>query len=334
MTRDGHSNIRPRPDACYRSLAHAHFAWDWRTLSFAGAYERILRRLIRCPDFEVSPHGEPTRELANVRFQFPLRDQGCFRGNGRETELRYLAGELLWYFSARNDLAFIERYSKFWRKVANPDGSCNSAYGKLLFHPSPVMHPTPNTEWAWAVSRLSQDADSRQAVMVLNQPRHHWDGNKDVPCTLNLGFLARDGRLHLHAVMRSNDVWRGLPFDVPFFLLLARQMQANLRERGMDVHLGTYTHTSFSTHAYARDLPAIQRLLERRIEPWAPMPLESFPSFIDAATGQPLEWVCALAQGEDAADPQSLAHWLWTHAHGIAPEIAWPALPRSQEVAP
>ena len=52
----------------------------------------------------------------------------------RNMSRRYAAGELLCYIRGTNKKEDFAFYSKAWNKLANPDGTINSAYGYRLFH--------------------------------------------------------------------------------------------------------------------------------------------------------------------------------------------------------
>jgi hypothetical protein len=78
---------------------------------------------------------------------------------------------------------------------------------------------------------------------------------KDSPCTIALTFRIRDERLLLSVVMRSSDVWLGLPFDVFQFRQLQRTV-AHLLNRD----IGEYCHHSISMHLYEKDLDRARSL--------------------------------------------------------------------------
>lgn len=94
---------------------------------------------------------------------------------------------------------------------------------------------------------LKADPHSRRAVVTIHNPV--WDivdsDSKDIPCTLNLQFLIRQGKLDCFCTMRSNDVWYGTPHNVMMFTFLQRALASWL-----DVAIGTYHHRANSFHLY------------------------------------------------------------------------------------
>ena len=238
--------------------------------TFPRAYARAIEEVLRRPDQTKSPRGMRCREVAPLIMQFPVGadEQGLFESPARSTDRRYLAGEMMWYYHQRDDLASISRYSKFWARVANEDGTLNSAYGRLLFE-----NVLEVSEWQWAIESLAKDPDTRQAVMVIHRPMHHWHGNKDVPCTLNVAFNRRGEHLDMVVTMRSNDLWFGLPYDAPFFISLLRNASMLL-----DLVPGEYTHVALNMHAYEKDWATLERMLADGITgPEDPMPRQELP---------------------------------------------------------
>lgn len=102
------------------------------------------------------------------------------------------------------------------------------------------------------IERLQQDNYTRRAVVTMWDPLHDLfvDDAKDYPCTLSLTFTIRDEQLIMHTYMRSNDAWRGLPYDVFQFTQVQQAVAAV-----MDVECGEYVHHAVSLHLYENDWP-------------------------------------------------------------------------------
>jgi thymidylate synthase len=124
------------------------------------------------------------------------------------------------------------------------------------------------SQWAIAAGTLIDDPDSRRAVLLINNPEDEYvarmNGSKDVPCTLSLQFFVRENKLELHAVMRSNDVVWGMPYDVFSFTLFQELMMLELRQhpRFKDLELGPYHHTAGSLHLYERHFGDAKKIVE------------------------------------------------------------------------
>jgi len=232
--------------------------------TFADVYQSVLKELIEFPDYKVSPRGQLVHEIENgiIRVENPL---SCLYDNKiRSSQYKYIAGELLWYFSGSNDLDFIKKYSKFWEKLVNEDRSLNSAYGHLIFT---KKNEYKFNQWRWAYKSLIDDKDTRQAIMHFNLPEHQFVGNKDFVCTLNLLFQIRDNKLLLTTMMRSNDVILGLPMDIVFFISLQLQMLKLIKVKYPEVELGSYTHIANSLHLYDRNFETVNKMLLEEFTP-------------------------------------------------------------------
>lgn len=230
---------------------------------FADAYYDLLRDLIHRPEHVCSPRGLTINEIMNAVIEIHP-DSNMYSNPRRSSQYKYIAAELVWYFMGRNDVGFIEKYAKFWANITNPDGTLNSAYGNLIFT---KINEHGYNQWGWAYKCLSEDKDSRQAIMHFNMPEHQYHGNKDFVCTLNAVFHIRDNKLNLTVFMRSNDAILGLPTDVGFFTILQKQMLNLLKAQYPELELGVYTHQAASMHLYDRNFELVKEMLKEQFKP-------------------------------------------------------------------
>lgn len=246
------------------------------------AYLAVLTEVLHYPQYECAPRGLKIKEILEVGFSVlapadaPIKTLDAERNKVIES---YTAKEFALYASGSNSGDDFAAAAKFWGGLKNPDGTINSAYGKLIF--SDKSHGDPNfevpgyepgrmnlagdavmrTPWEWAKLCLINDKDTRQAIFHVNLPDHAWLGTKDYPCTLHGQFFIREGRLDLSMRMRSNDVWRGLVYDMPWFCYLQKRMLKELELSILGLRLGIYTHHAASMHLYDRDWAAAAKAL-------------------------------------------------------------------------
>lgn len=190
-----------------------------------------------------------THELQNVKFT--LSDIRRNVISIRDISPAYLAGELLWYYGGRNDLEFISKFSKFWSNISDDGKTSNSAYGYIM------RHKFGFDQVELVIDILKNDPNSRRAVINLNTPNANAKTTKDEICTIAIQFLVRDGELDCTVMMRSNDIWFGLPYDITFFTDLQKYI-ANC----LHLDYGTYTHFATSLHVYDRDYDKIHDIVE------------------------------------------------------------------------
>jgi thymidylate synthase len=80
-------------------------------------------------------------------------------------------------------------------------------------------------------------------------------------CTLHGNWLIREDKLHLSIVMRSNDLVKGLAYDLPWFCSLMDKMIEELKPTYPTLTKGHYTHTVHSIHIYDSDEKVIRKML-------------------------------------------------------------------------
>jgi thymidylate synthase len=206
---------------------------------------------------ECSPRGLKIKEVENYSICIKNPKKRIITNPLRRMSLPYAFGELLWYLSARNDVAMMEYYSKRMRNFSDDGKTLNSAYGYRIFGKHPML---PFNQWENVVELLTKDPDSRQAIIHLHTPNNK--PTKDEVCTLTLQFLIRNNKLDMVVNMRSNDVIWGFTYDV-FSFTSFQELMAN--ELGIKV--GKYYHNAASMHIYEKDfkylktVPALYELM-------------------------------------------------------------------------
>lgn len=189
-----------------------------------------------------------TRELLNSGFTLlDITDNVASVRKG--FSVPYMLGEMLWYWNGRNDVQFISKFSKFWSKISDDGETNRSAYGDIVFNRYGFDQVNQ------VVEILKADPNSRRALINFNVPNSKRFETKDEICTIALVFELRDGKLDCTCIMRSNDVWLGVPYDVVFFTSLQRHIADRL-----GVGYGKYTHYAVSLHAYERNLVDIREV--------------------------------------------------------------------------
>jgi thymidylate synthase len=206
-----------------------------------------------CEKLATAPVVGNTRELNNVKIE--IEDVTNSIVSIRNTSLTYLLGEFLWYFNGSQSMEYITKYSSFWKHISDDGVTSNSAYGYLL------MHKHGFNQIEKVIELLTVDPNSRRAVININVPNVHVIETKDEPCTIALQFLNRDGKLHCTAIMRSNDIWFGTPYDWAFFI----ELQKVIADR-LGLEYGTYTHFATSFHVYERNMTEINAIAEANLD--------------------------------------------------------------------
>lgn len=233
----------------------------YRSKNVTGAYKKILRDLLYEPEHISRPRGMQIKEILNCTIEVENPMENLFENEFRSSPKKYIAAELLWYFSGTKSAVFIEQYAKLWSTLKDEQGNVNSAYGNLIFT---EKNEHSLTQYAWAIETLKRDKDSRQAFMHFNKPKHQHFDNKDQVCTLQSLFHIRDNKLNMTLTMRSNDVIFGFMTDFAFFSVLQYQVYLHLKDTYPDLEMGSYTHVSHSMHLYERHYELVEKMLSSK----------------------------------------------------------------------
>lgn len=195
---------------------------------------------------ERAPRGLKTKELENYHVNFWPEHQ-FINFECRKLNLDYIKTELKWYLKGdREDLSICD-HAKIWQGCVT-EGKLYSNYGHYIF----------KNKGLWLVAReLVNDPDSRRGLIsIFNSDEHIFEGNKDVPCTVSLGFRIRDGKLNMTVHMRSQDAVFGLGNDLPFFNFVWEVLAVYL-----GIPQGSYHHFVESFHMYERHYEMVKTIV-------------------------------------------------------------------------
>lgn len=230
----------------------------------ADVYKEILNDLLNAPEYISKPRDMEVREIINCTMEITNPNRNMYKNATRSSVEKYIAAELLWYFSGTNGIDYISKYASMWKQLANEKGKVNSAYGNLIFY---EINEHNISQYTWVIESLQRDKDTRQAFMHFNKPSHQHFDNKDQVCTLTALFHIRDNKLSMTLNMRSNDVILGFMTDFTFFNILHQHVYLQVKEFYPELEMGSYIHTSHSMHLYARHYDMVERMLRTPFYP-------------------------------------------------------------------
>lgn len=165
----------------------------------------------------------------------------------------FAIAEVIWIITGRNDSAFLKLFNSRLHEFAGNGVTFHGAYGYRL------RQGLTFDQLQRAYVALSENKDSRQVVLQI------WDGNidmpaatgqpqtDDIPCNVMSLLKIRDSALEWTQIIRSNDLFRGFPYNIIQFTTLQEVMAGWL-----GVSLGSYNQLSDSLHAYTDSIPHLQ----------------------------------------------------------------------------
>lgn len=169
----------------------------------------------------------------------------------RKTFPRSAAAEVAWYLQGTQDAGFIRKYAPLWDKFVEaiqvPDAELDrqgaAKFLKLGEEGFEFQGVKAAYGYRWrrhfgrdqvglAVEALRRDPSDRRCLVSAWDPAEDGLGalgQRNVPCHASFTFSMLEGELHSSIVLRSSDVFVGLPYDVMGHALL---MDAVARELG------------------------------------------------------------------------------------------------------
>lgn len=212
-------------------------------MSGQSAYFHVIQEIVKHGRVR-SPRGESTLDLGYTVIELDSPMCALPIGCGRKLNVNIAAAEAVQLVGAFSRPELLLKASANFERFMN-DNRFHGAYGTRI-----------KNQVQCAIIKLRGDPMTRRAVVTLWDP---WQDNlphmNDYPCTVALQFEMHDGRLCMNVVMRSNDVWLGLPYDMFQFTQLQMSMANSL-----GIGVGWYRHTALSLHMYKRDLEAAERV--------------------------------------------------------------------------
>lgn len=208
---------------------------------------------------EVRPRGYLTKELIGTKLV--IYDYNLFatpEHRSIESVFDYLYNETCWYLSGDCNPEKIIPHAKMWGDIRNEDGNINSNYGHRVFY---RKNSRGLSGFDFALTCLQNDRESRNAIIIYNEPDLCYPGNKDFICSQHQHFMIRDNELICLVSLRSSDSVFGLYYNCPWWSLVHQQMFNSLKMLYRDLRLGKIEVTINSSHIYERHFGLVEKIL-------------------------------------------------------------------------
>lgn len=157
--------------------------------------------------------------------------------------------EVVGIVNGRQDAGYLNYFNHTLPRFAGSGENYHGAYGYRLRRAFGV------DQLQRAFDVLSHDKTSRQVVLQIWNSEIDMPGKRgepradDIPCNITSMLKVRDGRLFWMQTMRSNDLFRGFPYNIVQFTMLQEILAGWL-----NLDIGTYCHCVDSLHLYLEDL--------------------------------------------------------------------------------
>lgn len=172
----------------------------------------------------------------------------------------FALAEVLWLLNGHEDAAFLNFWNRKLPQYAGMARTYHGAYGTRL------------RDWRGidqldkAARTLTANPDSRQVVLQIWDPTRDLPTERgepadaDIPCNVAATLKVRDGKLEWVQVVRSNDLFLGLPHNFVQFTVLQEVLAG-----WIGVQPGSYMHISDSLHIYRDDVASVATSLDAEV---------------------------------------------------------------------
>jgi len=224
--------------------------------NFKDIYKDIL---IKVYDQGVCETNKRTNTLIKVArepifFNIDLSNNLLPIAGNRTIWPHIAAAEVAWQTQGTKDPEFILKYApKLWSKFIE-DGELKSAYGYR-------WHKNFNRDQIkLAIEALIEDPTNRQVYISNWDPSTDGLGEpnqpKNIPCPLGFTLNIIDNKLNMSVMIRSSDVYVGLPYDV-----LAYSLTLDLIAKTLGISKGNISFTLSHAHIYQPHFKAVEENL-------------------------------------------------------------------------
>jgi thymidylate synthase len=226
--------------------------------TFDRIYQGLLGQILKNGVREQSERTKhETTALPGLHFSIDIEKEGFPLLTLRKIPIQMFVAEQIWFVAGtRKPADFLREYTKVWDSFTNPGDVVTVAYGYRW------RKHFGRDQLGKLIDLLKKEPSSRHGVVITWDPAT--DGlslfkKKNVPCPYSFTVNIIGGRLHLHNIVRSNDMVLGFPSDVAGFALL----QCMLAQK-LGVRVGVYSHSISNAHVYDNQYAAVKELLKRK----------------------------------------------------------------------
>jgi len=224
---------------------------------FDKIYQNLLSDIMKKGIAETNARtGHETKALPGLTFSMDIEKEGFPLLTLRQIPLQIFIAEQAWFISgSRKPADFLRQFTKIWDIFTNPGDVVTVAYGYRW------RKHFGRDQLKLLINLLKKDPSSRHGVVVMWDPANDGLGGvnkKNVPCPYTFTVNIIGGKLHLHLMVRSNDMVLGFPHDVAGFALLQSILAQELK-----VIPGIYTHTISNAHIYDIHYGAAKEIIKR-----------------------------------------------------------------------
>lgn len=159
--------------------------------------------------------------------------------------------EFAWFLNGDNTLAPLQKILPDYDQFSDDQKTLNGAYGERL------RKHFGFDQIERAIDILKEEPESRRVVLQIWSANDLGLSSKDIPCNTQIMLKIRSNKLDLTVINRSNDLFRGVPYNVFLFFMLQKYIA-----RKLECEVGVQSHFTDTLHIYQDDIQKVIRTLE------------------------------------------------------------------------
>jgi len=185
-----------------------------------------------------------TKEVIMTQFSLANPDNPYITVPGRKVSLPAQIAEVMWILAGRNDIEWLSHYLPRAAQFSDDGKHWRGGYGPRLRSFGGTFEGIDQLKHV--VELLKADPETRRAVFQIYDPSIDTEPGKDIPCNNWVHFLPREGVLHAHVAIRSNDLFWGWSGINAFEWTILTEVVAALS----GLERGSLTFSISSLHLY------------------------------------------------------------------------------------
>ena len=211
-------------------------------------WTNATKKLMYCEETTVESRIGDMKEILHVVFSISEPRERWVTQRIPPISIAYALAELVWILVGSNESKVINFWNPILPRYSGKSEEYPGAYGFR------IRQNFGFDQLDRAYYALKNEPNNRQTVILIWDPKKDFPNkngepaNEDIPCNICSLLKIRDRKLEWTQIMRSNDVFRGLPYNFIQFTCLQEILAGWL-----DVDIGSYTHFCDSLHLYTSD---------------------------------------------------------------------------------
>lgn len=214
-----------------------------------GVWLQSFSALKKSPDIPLqNGRGGPAFELLHTLLHVGDPRERWVTSREPVISVPFAIVEVIGLLNGRRDSGYLNFFNPALWKFAGTGAEYQGAYGFRL------RSNAGFDQLERAANALRANSEGRQVVLQIWDPATDFPTNSgepaapDIPCNICSLLKVRQGKLEWAQIMRSNDIFRGLPYNFVQFMTLQEVLAG-----WIGIEPGSYTHYADSLHLYQDD---------------------------------------------------------------------------------